>query len=119
MKKRQLENFSLFDFQKAQLNKESHRKSINRYRSKLKSVDRKRRIEAWIDSPESISILKKQSGLNQTQVVNALLEIVSKGLGEKFFDGDLEQQNNAMQMLAELQETFQKKLSQGKLFDDE
>lgn len=82
-----------------------HNAKIQRYRSKLKFENRKR-IEAWIDQPICLEVLKKQSGLNQTQVINQLLEIVSDGISQEFFKNEVEMELNAERMKEHLQALF-------------
>ena len=87
--------------------RESNRKSVSKYRKKISADKGKKRIEAWIDQPAGLDILKQQSGLNQSEVINQLVEIVSDGLSSEFYQNESGRLANAKYMLTRLLETFQ------------
>lgn len=86
--------------------REAHNQAIQRYRSK--QLTQKKRVETWIDEPQCLEVLKTQSGLNQTQVVNQLLLIVSDGVSREFFQTPQQADENAELMMKQLLEVFQK-----------
>ena len=87
--------------------RESNRRAISKYRQKISADKGKKRIEAWIDQPDALDVLKKQSELNQTEVINQLIEIVSDGLSSEFYQDESGRSSNAKYMLARLLEVFQ------------
>ncbi|MBF0240356.1 MAG: hypothetical protein HQM12_21840 [SAR324 cluster bacterium] len=84
----------------------AHNQTIQRYRSK--QLIQKKRVETWIEQPQCLEILKTQSGLNQTQVINQLLLIVSDGVSREFFQTPQQGSENAELMMKKLVEIFQK-----------
>jgi len=86
--------------------RKAHNQAIQRYRSK--QLIQKKRIEAWIEQPQALEVLKTQSGLNQTQVINQLLLIVSDGVSREFFQTPQQADENAEWMMKQLLEVFQK-----------
>lgn len=84
--------------------KESHNKIINRYRNKRLATEKK--IEVWIKQPICLEVLKKQSGLNQTQIINQLLEIISDGVDHKFYSTEKEKKDNLKDMSQKISDVF-------------
>ena len=91
---------------KTQNERRAHNQAIQRYRSKR--LIQKKRMEAWIEQPQCLEVLKTQSGLNQTQVINQLLLIVSDGVSREFFQTPQKADENARWMMKQLREVFQK-----------
>ncbi|MGK5090863.1 hypothetical protein WDW89_02465 [Deltaproteobacteria bacterium TL4] len=86
--------------------RKAHHQTMQRYRSK--QLIQKKRIEAWIEQPQCLEILKTQAGLNQIQVINQILLLVSDGVSREFFKTPQQAKTNAECMMNQLVEVFQK-----------
>lgn len=98
-------NLNLYWYRMNQKERQANREYVRRHRQKV-SADKKR-IEAWIDQPAALEVLKRQSGLNQTEVINQLIELVSDGVSAEFYRNEGEREDNAAYMLVRLLEVFQ------------
>ena len=87
--------------------RESNRRAVSKYRQKISADKGKKRIEVWVDQPAALDALKQQSGLNQSETVNQLVEIVSDGLSSEFYQNESGRLANAKYMLTRLLEVFQ------------
>ena len=89
-----------------QQRKQAHKEAIDRYRF-YKSQTMKR-IEVWVQRPQDLELLKKYSELNQTQVINQLIEIVAKGMNEEEETDIQHKERNLEEMIARLMGVFEK-----------
>jgi len=80
--------------------KERRNIAMDRHRTKL-SKDKKR-VEFWLDQPECLNVLARQSKLNRTRALNALIEIVSDGMDAAYDD----REERTRYMLKLIVETF-------------
>ena len=97
----------MYRYRMNQNQRESNRRAVSKYRKKISADKGKKRIETWIDQPAALDILKHQSGLNQSETINQLVEIVSDGLSAEFYRDESGRLANAKYMLTRLLETFQ------------
>ena len=91
--------------------KKAKQQSVRNYRKHTN----KKRVEVWIENPDYLELLKQYSGLNQTQVINQLVNMVACGVSEeKWIDSiNQEKKNKFMEqqidrMIDELLNVFQK-----------
>ena len=84
--------------------KQPHNQVIQRYRDKRKQ--QLKRVEIWIENPEKLALLKQYSRLNQTEVMNALVNIVADGVNQEDESQDIEEALD--QMVNRILEVFEK-----------
>lgn len=94
------------EYRKPNKTKKFHNETIRRYR--LHKQQSMKRIEVWIKRPQDLDLLKRYSELNQTNVINQLIEIVAKGLNEEEEYYKKHKEQNIDEMIAHLMETFEK-----------
>jgi len=87
--------------------KEAHNKRMNHYRSKLK--EDKKQVSFWIDQPICLRVLMKQSEMNQSKVLNILLESVSDAFDSEFHKTQEELEERIKNMVCQLRSFFQKR----------
>lgn len=75
----------------------------------------KKRVEVWIANPDHLELLKQYSELNQTQVINQLINMVACGVSEENWINSITQEKKDQlmeqqidRMIGELLNVFQK-----------
>ena len=68
--------------------KNAHQKAMRRYLDKRK--DQRKRVDLWIEHPQNLDLLKSYARLNQTEVINLLVDLVAEGMNEEDYPENME-----------------------------